>query len=481
METAMSVFRKKRKNGVFSENWYYEFQLGEKRYRGSTYKQSKKEAIDFEDSLKNELKNLLKHEDSDKVKRKNLIHFREKITSEVQGESIQLEKIWEMFRRKAPAKMRRIPSEKGWTEKEAYLNDFLSFIKDNYSLCRTLREITPSMAEEYIGLIKISGRYSKTIHCKGGSYQNKNTKLSASSINEYIVQLKQVFRILYDSAGLLENPFGQIEKAPKKSKKRDVFELHELEKIDLYLKDLKNNPPPFKRDRISSLINEAIFTIGINTGLRKGDISRLRWSNIDFNKNAIEMELSKTGEEVFIPMTKPLYAFLKEKEQSRLNEFVTPELAEMYASNAEGITYRFKQMLGRLGIESLKVDQRRSRRISNKDIHSLRHTFCYLHGMQGTKLIILQSMVGHIDKKMTESYMMHQTEELKREAIKKFSLKPFHSISFDLISDEKKLAIEMIKSCDSEKIIQDILKVLKAETTLNQRGGLEGGTRPHCT
>lgn len=473
----MSVFRKKRKNGTLSENWYYEFEIAEKRYRGSTYKMSKKDAIDFENSLKNEMKDLLKCDDSDKVKRKNLIHFREKITSEVQGESILLENIWEVFRKKAPAKMRRIPSEKGWNEKEAYLNDFLAFLKAHHPLCRTLREVTPFMAEEYIGLVKISGRFSKTVHCKGGSYQNKNTKLSASSINEYIIQLKQVFRILYDSAGLLENPFGQIEKAPKKSKKRDVFELHELEKIDSYLKNLKSNPPPFKRDRLSALINEAIFYIGINSGLRKGDISRLRWSDVDFNKSAIEMELSKTGENVFIPLTKPLYDFLKEKELLRINEFVTPELAAMYDCNAEGITYRFKQMLSRLGIESLKVDTKRSRRISNKDIHSLRHTFCYLHGMQGTKLIILQSMVGHIDKKMTESYMMHQTEELKREAIKKFSMKAFQSISLDLTCEDKSMAVKMINDCQSDEIIKEVIRFLKSELNFKHRGGPEGGTR----
>ena len=259
--------------------------------------------------------------------------------------------------------------------------------------------------------------------------------------------------------------------------KRDVFELHELEKIDSYIKNLRINPLPFKRDRLSALINEAIFTIGINTGLRKGDISRLLWSNVDFNKSAIEMELSKTGENVFIPLTKPLFDFLKEKELTRINNFVTPELAEMYNNNPEGITYRFKQMLNRLGIESLKVDKKRSRRISNKDIHSLRHTFCYLHGMQGTKLIILQSMVGHIDKKMTESYMMHQTEELKREAINKFSMKPFQSLSLVLLGEDKQLAIEMIKNCQSDKIVEDIIRVLKSEAQLIVRGGPEGGTR----
>ena len=46
----MSVFRKKRTNGSLSENWYYEFKIGEQRYRGSTFRSSKKAANDFEKS-----------------------------------------------------------------------------------------------------------------------------------------------------------------------------------------------------------------------------------------------------------------------------------------------------------------------------------------------------------------------------------------------------------------------------------------------
>ena len=37
-------------------------------------------------------------------------------------------------------------------------------------------------------------------------------------------------------------------------------------------------------------------------------------------------------------------------------------------------------------------------------------------------LVTLQCIVGHMDKRMTEAYMMHQTEELKRNAINRYSM-----------------------------------------------------------
>ena len=119
-------------------------------------------------------------------------------------------------------------------------------------------------------------------------------------------------------------------------------------------------------------------------------------------------------------------------------------------------------MLKHLEIDSLKSFAGRSRQTSVKDIHSLRHTFCYLHGVQGTPLVTLQSMVGHMDKRMTEAYMMHQTEELKREAIENFSLKPFQPISLDPLGELKSQAVELINSSSSEEEIRSVLDVFQS-------------------
>ena len=118
-------------------------------------------------------------------------------------------------------------------------------------------------------------------------------------------------------------------------------------------------------------------------------------------------------------------------------------------------------MLSYLKIEAVKAFDERSRKVSCKDIHSLRHTFCYLHGMQGTPLVVVQSMVGHMDKKMTESYMMHQTEELKREAIEKLAFKGFQSVLKDSLVQRKRNLHEQIDNCQSEDLIKQIELVIR--------------------
>ena len=477
-ERLMAVFRKKRSNGTLSENWYYKFVVNGQRYKGSTFKTDKKDAEAFEEDLHKKIKAL--YDDSpvvsEKEKERNLLNFREKITSEVQGDSISIVDAWDVFKVKAPAMMRKIPNEKGWAAKKSYWEDFLTFVMKVHPTCKNLRDIRSEIAQEYVSHLKTAGKFNKEISSKGSTYQNKVTKLSSSTINEYIVQIKQVFRILSSDAGLMDNPFDKVQKLVKKSKKRDVFEIHELEKIDHHLKSCKENPSPFQFKRKNLTINEAIFMIGINTGMRKGDICLLKWSDVDFDKKSISKELSKTKESVFIPISSVLYSFLQEKKTSQVNDYVTPELAEMYKENPDGISYRFKQMLNELRIKSVKSFEERSRRISTKDIHSLRHTFCYLHGMQGTPLVLVQSMVGHMDKKMTESYMMHQTEELKRDAIERLAYKGLAPVSSDSLSDKKMSLINQIENCQSDDLLNKLQQVMnnklsiKSETLDKPRG-----------
>jgi len=89
--------------------------------------------------------------------------------------------------------------------------------------------------------------------------------------------------------------------------------------------------------------------------------------------------------------------------------FVLP----MYASNPTGVTYRVKQFLERLGIRTSHKAEGRSRSVSTKDVHSLRHTFAYLAGEYRIPLPIVQSVLGHMSSEMTKHYQAHADREAK--------------------------------------------------------------------
>lgn len=100
------------------------------------------------------------------------------------------------------------------------------------------------------------------------------------------------------------------------------------------------------------------------TAMRKGDVCRLRWS--DISDDMIACKTSKTGERVEIPIFLPLRAVLAER-QNNGSEYVFPEIARMLDGvknpnfrkgdapatewiekpNPDGLTWRFKNIVAK--------------------------------------------------------------------------------------------------------------------------------------
>ncbi|UDQ98811.1 hypothetical protein AAEX28_01675 [Lentisphaerota bacterium WC36G] len=78
----------------------------------------------------------------------------------------------------------------------------------------------------------------------------------------------------------------------------------------------------------------------------------------------------------------PLATFLQEQAFKGKSEYILPEQPEMYKKNVSGISHRVKKFLESVNIITSKVPKGRTRAVNVKDVHSLRHLFCYYAGMQ---------------------------------------------------------------------------------------------------
>jgi len=211
--------------------------------------------------------------------------------------------------------------------------------------------------------------------------------------------LSEVFSRLFHDAGLIANPFDDIEKPDKQSETREAFTEAELRLIG---------------DNADYFI-KPIFIIGITTAMREGDICTLKWSDINDANQVVLRRMRKTGKVVEIPIMPLLAEFLREQRIKTGNEeYVLPEHAAMYLENPSGISYRVKAFLESLGIKTTKKVEGRDRAISVKDVHSLRHSFCYYAGLAGIPLLIVQGVVGHMTPEMTKHYQAHANRETTR-------------------------------------------------------------------
>ncbi|WP_086350968.1 tyrosine-type recombinase/integrase [Candidatus Enterococcus clewellii] len=148
--------------------------------------------------------------------------------------------------------------------------------------------------------------------------------------------------------------------------------------------------------------------LSLYTGMRIGEISALRWRDIDFTANIISVEHTlqrimisegeerrtkviisqpKTGtSQRALPLAKNLKNYLLEKKQSSTSEFVI-SCKDGYAE-PRLINYRFKKLLEAARIESV-------------NFHALRHTFATRCVEEGVDIATLSKLLGHTSIKLT--------------------------------------------------------------------------------
>ena len=116
----------------------------------------------------------------------------------------------------------------------------------------------------------------------------------------------------------------------------------------------------------------------------------------------------KTGVDMALPILGELETFLREIPHR--GEYVFPEHAERYLKDPTLVSYRVKRFLEKLGIRTPRQFKDR-KAISTKDLHSMRHVFCYYAGQAGIPLATVQAIVGHMTPEMTKHGMIRRSHD----------------------------------------------------------------------
>ena len=145
--------------------------------------------------------------------------------------------------------------------------------------------------------------------------------------------------------------------------------------------------------------------LSINTGLRRGEIFNLRWSDIDFGKKTLTVEgaTSKSGQTHYVPLNSEILALLKEWKKQSKGEVVFA--SPVTGGRFNNIKRSWSQLRDRAGMSDFRF-------------HDLRHTFASKLVMQGVDLYVVKELMGHSTIQMTERYA-HLAPEHKASAVEK--------------------------------------------------------------
>lgn len=437
----MTVSRRKTSRGT-SRFYTYRFKVNGETYEGKCYTDTGKSVRATTKKEAEAYEKLMKQEAADLQKQKNVKALVENRREELTGGSkILISKAFDLAAKK-PRK--RPPSKKQLLAKLSYWRDFVAFINSEYPDIVFLSDVRKIHAEAYISFIRDHGRYDKNVQQKGKQAYKRDYNLSNKSCNAFQIVITEVFQVMFEDAGLIDNPFINIPKLDNQSESREAFSEKELKQIFSKADDFLY----------------PLFAIGISTALREEDVCLLRWDEVDLETGTIRRKMEKTGNYVEIPILPPLHGYLtqlnEQCDQNKAFEYLLPKQAEMYYNNRTGISSRIKKFLKSLDIKTQKSVKGRDRKISVKDFHSLRHTFCYLCGIYNVPFVIVKSVVGHMTDDMTHLYQKHSDLKIKRKTLS--ALPAFFSVSD--VSQTKAMPSKYSKE-EIERLKVKVIEALK--------------------
>lgn len=408
--------------------WHYRFMVSGKDYSGSTKMTNRHDAEAFERNVLKDLQQTLRQEAPVEATKKVGEIVQRKLSG---GDRIALAEAYARFAEQPASRTRCAARDQA---NRSRWHDFVAFIRDRHPEMVNLADITQAAANGYIGHLEQFGRFQKktvfTRTLKGRKtkgqtrdyrYAQKLTRLSDAARNDFVRTCRVVFdRLMPVDPAIRGNPFAAIDLRTERSQTREAFEVDDI--VKLY----KAACADAEVDIIRPLI-----VMGAGLAMREGDIATLQWGHVRFSTPEIIKTVEKTGRTQSIPLWDP--AIVRFLQQCRAappdateKDYCFPALARLYLGNRSGVGYRFKRFLADNGFDGDKATKqikdrngelKRSRAVSVLDVHSLRHTFASVAGAAGVPFKVVQMVLGHATKEMTERYTRHANNRELREKL----------------------------------------------------------------
>ncbi len=173
-----------------------------------------------------------------------------------------------------------------------------------------------------------------------------------------------------------------------------------------FLKEPKGRLRFLEREEIARLLSNAtpkikpIIIVALFTGMRKSEILRLKWHDIDFKRDIITLLDTKNGEKREVYMNKQVKTTLIHVKKHPESPFV---FCNSDGKPVNDIRKSFFTVLDKSGIKDFRF-------------HDLRHTFASQLVMSGVDINTVRELLGHKDIRMTLRYS-HLSPNYKRNAV----------------------------------------------------------------
>ncbi len=212
------------------------------------------------------------------------------------------------------------------------------------------------------------------------SHTFKHRPRSPSTVARYLSSLSAMFSTVCKEWGWIESSPLKNLTFPKENKGRTRF-LSPQERKRL-LDECKKSSHEF----LTTIVLLALYT-----GMRSGEIRKLKWEDIDLERNMIIVRDTKNGETRAVPLVceaRKSILHLKSKEKIHPQDLLFPPKK---GKNLSVFRYAWEKALRNASIENFRF-------------HDLRHSFGSYLAMSGSSVNEISEMLGHKTLQMVKRY-----------------------------------------------------------------------------
>ena len=263
---------------------------------------------------------------------------------------------------------------------------------------KTLAEITPELiAEARDALAAETFTRGKLQKKKGKDIPPKEYKRSGATVNRYLATLGHLLSVAMKEWQLLDrNPVHNI--AKKKEARGRIRFLSDDERDALLEACEQSNWPPL----------HTLTLLAISTGARRGELIRLKWTDVDLKSARAIVHDTKNGD----PRTLPLVGK------------ALPAMRTLKLKGSANSAWVFQQPSGFPGPYENFDDHwyaaMRAAGIANFRFHDLRHTCASYLASQGASLLEIADVLGHRTMQMVKRYS-HLAQAHKTTVVEKMA------------------------------------------------------------
>lgn len=239
-----------------------------------------------------------------------------------------------------------------------------------------LTKITPLMVEDY-----------KIERLENGSGRREDEKVRNSTINRELQCLRKIFNKAIDWSYVVDNPIKKVDFLSEKGSIRKRVLSEDEEK---------------RLNAVASFYLKQVILVALHTGMRKGEVLKLKWENVDFERQEIIIVETKDDEDRVVPMNPLLFnvlLMLKSKGGEDEYVFTNPKTGKRYVEIKRAFTSACEKAC-----------------IEDFHFHDLRHTYASRLVRNGADLNTVKELLGHSSITTTQRYLHSQAEQ-KRIAV----------------------------------------------------------------